>query len=332
MVKWRVCLVVAALLVPGSLLAQTTDAERRVARELGMQGIDAFERGAYPEAVDRLERAYGTLKVPTLGLWSARALARVGKLVEASERYEEVIRMPLEADAPPQFSEAKVSAVEELETLEPRLPSITIELTAPEGSAPAVTLDGATLKATMVGLPIPINPGTHEIEARVGERNAKASAELVEGESKTVALVLAGPNATPAAEVGQAPLASPNKSGAVTSPAILDRRAGSERRAASWLTIGVGGVGVVTGTITGAIVLGKKKDLDSDGCVDHGCPTRLDGDRESYNTLRHVSTAAFVVGGVGLAAGVGLLLSAPHERSAWRLLVSPGAAGVEGSF
>jgi hypothetical protein len=56
---------------------------------------------------------------------------------------------------------------------------------------------------------------------------------------------------------------------------------------------------------------------------------------DDYNSLRPISTAGFVVGGVGVAGGLTLLLTAP-KRPETEAHVSPwlglGSAGVSGRF
>jgi hypothetical protein len=107
----------------------------------------------------------------------------------------------------------------------------------------------------------------------------------------------------------------------------------SGQRTASWILIGVGGVGVVTGAITGAMVLSKKSTLDED-CRDARCPITVDDTRKSYNSLRTITTVAFIAGGVAGAAGMVLLLTAPSQEpqpqvSLW---LGPASAGVGGTF
>ncbi|HEY4160327.1 MAG TPA: hypothetical protein VGM29_19580, partial [Polyangiaceae bacterium] len=55
---------------------QADDVERSAARELGTAGVEAYQGGDFLTASDELERAYRVRRVPALGLWSARALAK----------------------------------------------------------------------------------------------------------------------------------------------------------------------------------------------------------------------------------------------------------------
>jgi hypothetical protein len=75
----------ALWLAAGSVRAQAVDdATRGAARTLGYDGVKAYNAGDYAVADQKLEKAYRVLKVPSLGLWSARTLVKLGRLVEAS--------------------------------------------------------------------------------------------------------------------------------------------------------------------------------------------------------------------------------------------------------
>src|SRR5690349_3336121 len=78
-----------------SLQAQSPsdDATRAVARELGVEGIQAYQANDVSTADQKLEKAYRLFAAPTLGLWSARSRAKLGRLVEAAERYRQVVQI-----------------------------------------------------------------------------------------------------------------------------------------------------------------------------------------------------------------------------------------------
>jgi hypothetical protein len=101
----------------------------------------------------------------------------------------------------------------------------------------------------------------------------------------------------------------------------------------------IGGAGLVTWGIAGGIALGKKSTLDGpDGCTSSSCPASAASDRSSFEAARTASTAGFVIGLVGVGAGVVLLATAPRAQpQATRgLSIAPwiGAAsgGIAGRF
>jgi len=335
MKRWLGLAAIALGLLPANAWGQFSDAERTVARDLGNEGIDLYEKGRYPDALQRLERAYAVLKAPTLALWLARALEKNGKLVEAAERYREVIRAPLESDAPQVFVDAQASARTELAQLEARIPTVTVVLEGAPASEVEVSIDGSPVKSALVGLPFPLNPGTHAIEGSHGGIDASDSVTLAEGEKKSVALRFGGApsdSATPAAGESSPALAGSEPAGPAADQGVAD---GSLQRTLGWVGLGVGGAGLVFGGVTGLMVLSKKSDLDDGDCLDGACGPSERSQVESYNSMRTLSTVGFVVGGVGLAAGATLLLTAPTNESA-KAYVSPwvgiASAGVAGRF
>ena len=97
------------------------------------------------------------------------------------------------------------------------------------------------------------------------------------------------------------------------------------------------GVGVVVGAVTGGMAFGERAKV-LDNCVDTVCNAEGKDAADKTQTLGNVSTAGFVVGGVAIATGVVLLLTAPSDeqepeaRSGWRLLAGGSAGDHAGGF
>src|SRR5882724_7468657 len=112
------------LLASASARADGADMTRAAARALGNQGVQAYAAHDYAGALDKLDRAYHSLPVPSLGLWSARALAQTGKLVAASERYLEVARLEVKGGDLAIQQQAKADAASDRAALMPRIPNL----------------------------------------------------------------------------------------------------------------------------------------------------------------------------------------------------------------
>ena len=97
----------------------------------------------------------------------------------------------------------------------------------------------------------------------------------------------------------------------------------------------VAGAGLIVGSITGGLSLGKKSDLEEE-CPDRVCQPQQEDDLDNAKLIGHASTASFVVAGVGAALGVvGLLLPTEEEGEAASLtrpVVGVGYLGLEGRF
>jgi hypothetical protein len=321
--------------------AQTDDATRASARELGYAGIKDFEAGNYAGASDKLEKAYRLLTVPSLGLWSARALVKRGLLVEGSERYREVTRLKPEGGDVAVQQAAQAEAANELEALTPRIPWITIEVEGAPPESVSLKIDGVALPPQQAGAPRPVNPGQRKIQGVSGDERIEQSATFAEGERKSVVLKFA-PRPDGAAVPTPAQPAQPDGALAIPPPdagappaAASTSSGGGGGRVLGFVALGAGGVGLLVSGITGLVAVGKKGEIDdSDSCDGLRCNPEETSLVNSYNSMRTASTASFFVG-LGLA-GLGTILilssSSSGEKPSVGLALGPGSAQVRGSF
>jgi hypothetical protein len=342
---------VSGLLIVGSTLlaaapavAQSRDeASRAEARKIGYAGVEAYQAGEFATARERLDTAYQLLQVPSLGLWSARALAKLGKLVEAEARYLEVIRLPTSVGDEAIQQQARQDAGNERAALARRIPSVVVRIDgAPTGEV-AVTIDDAALVGSAVGENHLVNPGRHQVEGIRGATRARAEISVAEGEQKEVVLRFApGPAGASASAVPEA--AVDVRPGAVSG-------GDGTMRTVGWVALGAGAAGIVAGAVAALIVRSKKNHLDEVGCGGSGqtCPLSEDGNVDSYNSLRPVPAISLVAGALLAGAGAYLLLrtQAPSDtaggatasagrRRSWlanmRLAIVPGGTIVSGEF
>jgi hypothetical protein len=320
------------------------DATRAAARSLGTTGVSAYQAGDYETAHDKLEKAYQVLKAPSLGLWSARALAKVGKLVEAGERYTEVTRLSISGGDVVVQKQAQADAQSELDALVPQIPTIVLQIEGADASAVTLTLDGQPLSSVLVGENRPVNPGPHHVEGTLGSARVTQDVTVAVGQRAPVLLHFepraAGSGPTPGAS--SAPAANQPQSGAspptptsATSAgaAALTTRPRSPLNTVGWVTVGVGGAAVAVGAITGALAAGKEADIKSNrACSNLHClPSETDA-VNSYNSLRTLSSIGFIAGGVLAATGVVLLLTSRNDSPGLALEVSPNATILRGAF
>lgn len=181
---------VVPALAPAAAHAQAIDSTTRsTARQLGTEGVQAYEAGRYDEASDKLERAYQLLKAPSLALWSGRALERRGNLVEASERYLEATRLPIEGtDDKSVQQKAQADAQAAHDELQPRIPRLLIEVHGATSSDVKLTIGGATVPSAVIGTPIPVDPKRIEVEAEHEGHTVRADVSVGEGSSAKVVI------------------------------------------------------------------------------------------------------------------------------------------------
>ncbi|HVY30352.1 MAG TPA: hypothetical protein VHB79_27530 [Polyangiaceae bacterium] len=312
------------LLLSTQGLAQPADTSTRTeARTLGLSGVDAYQAGRYDAASEKLEKAYSLINVPSIGLWSARALAKRGLLVEAANRYFEVASLQVpEGDAAVQ-RQAQVDAQAELDQLRLQIPRLVIQVTGVEASEIALSIDGQPVPTTALGKPRLVNPGSHRVEARAAATQRSATVELLPGKETPITLDFAA--AAPSA-------ASPAASSAPAPAASNDSSAGSTQRTLGFVALGAGAVGLALGGVTGGLALGKRSSLESSGCTDTHCPPEKREEVNQLDTLRLVSSIGFIAGGALAAGGITLLLSAPSSPHRVSAVLAGDGIAVRGRF
>lgn len=298
-----------ALLAPATALAAPPSAEdREAARKLADEGAELFDAGRYDEAVKLFRKADEKVHAPTFGLAIAQAYAKGGKLIEARAHYQKVVNEKLPPSPPPSFVEAQAAARRELDELSRRIPTLQIVLSGAGAGGAKVAIDGAPVAS--IDQPLERNPGDHRIDVTPGS-GKPISRELTLREGATERIEIALPGAAPGSEK-----ASSGSKGSILPAAI---------------SLGIGAVGIGVGAVTGAMALGRAGDI-KDACSGNVCPKSLEGEASSAGTLADISTVSFIAGGVGVAAGVVLLILRPGGSSEDASAAAPARPFVNVSF
>lgn len=306
-------------------LAEPSAADRATARALAGEGYQALQSKDYATAVDRFSRADAMVHAPTLMIDWARALVGLGKLVEAQERYEQILREGVDAKAPKSWQRALSDAGSELAEIKPRLAWVTISVT---GCADArVTIDGVPVPPAAIGVRRAVNPGSRNIRVQAPRCLAqKRVVALHEGAEEALAFNLEqDPDAAIAAPVQDLPLAPP--------PPRVERD-----RTGMYVAFGVSGAGLLLGAVTGGLALNQRSQLSS-VCLSSGaCKSDQEDNIRAYHTWGALSGAGFAVGVA--SAGVGVTLwflnrnAAAENRQGVALhpYLGVGSIGAVGSF
>ena len=322
---WMLPLFAQLTLVAPAARANDDAGTRAAARAMAEDALAHYDKGDYAGALDLFDRADALVHAPTLGLMAARCLHKLGRLVEASERYVAVAAIELDKKAPAAQAKAQVTAQQERAALLPKLPSLVVEV---EGAAPSdvrVTLDDRPLPAEILGRKRPTDPGAHRLEATRGAEVVTREITLAVGQSATITLKLTGATTKALATTEE------------TAPGAGGRDA--TLRLAGFAAVGVGGAGLLVGAITGGVALSTRSSLDAAGCSGGHCPASQQSAVDRYNTLRMVSGPGLIVGGLLAAGGVTLVVVSGRASDAgktsgagWGPFVGPGSAGVAGVF
>jgi tetratricopeptide (TPR) repeat protein len=301
----------------GGALTAPTQKQRVQARKLAGEAMDLFAAGDYATALEKFQGADAIADAPTLKLRIARCLDKLDRLAEASEVYRQVIAYELTPTSKAVYREARKKAVPELAALRAQVPSVLVTVAGPNAGQASVSMGDEPVADDFLGSKQPLDPGYYVFTATLNDRQVTKDVDLQRGQHARVQLMLPAPNVTPQS-TQVAPAADGN----------------SGMWIGGWVAIGIGGVGLVMGAVTGGMVLADESDLES-RCPNRECPPDVHDDAESFDTKRTLSTVGFIIGGLGAAVGTTLLLLASGSDSgeqAIQPIIGPGGAGVRVRF
>jgi hypothetical protein len=318
-----VCLAVIGLTAPPAL-AQA-DADRATARSLGGDGQQALENKDYRTAEDRFRRADNLVHAPTLMLGLARALAGQGKYVESQETYHRIVREGIAPGAPEAFKRALADAKKEVDTVASKIGGVTITVHAPGGAEQPnakVVLDGSPVNTASLGVRRSVDPGSHVLQVSAdGMKPAEVRFDVPPGGAVDEPVTLEvdrsapsplAPASVPATAPSEQTSVSPGAEPPSSAPSTSSR--GGSGTVLPWVAFGIGGAGLAAGAVTGFLAMQKHSDL-ANKCDRAACQLAQQGDLDSYHTIATISTAGFIVGGVGVVAGVVLMLTRPKPET-----------------
>lgn len=201
------------------------------ARELFQEGMRLVDAGQWAPAREQFERAIALRRSPAIAFNLATACVHLGRLVEASELFEEVLR---DEHAAP---EARTASARQLELLGPRLGHLVVHLVG-DAAGVTVRLDGRELPSGGLDVSAPADPGLHAADAqRGGTSIARSAVDVPVGGTAELTLDLVAPAAAPP-PTETAPL----DLGVHASGAMVHTRADGN----TWMWVGIGvGVGVL---------------------------------------------------------------------------------------
>ncbi len=338
----RLLAVLVAWLVFGAsreLRAEPSESDRQQARALAAEGYDALQHKDYAVAEERFRKADKLVHAPTLVVDWARALTGLGRLVEAYERYELVLREGVSDSAPASWQRALQEAERELQALKPRLAWLTVNVEGPEH--PTVFLDGRRVPSAAVGVPRAVNPGRRTVSAWARGYSSKQQVFMVrEGQHLLLSLKLE-----------PIPVGAPEEPEPVIKEVVDElpppqyvQGGSGARRTLGYVAITIGGVGLVVGGVSGVLALREGSSLSS-RCPGGTCTplnrhqkSELESDLDRYKLFQTASTIGIAVGAAGVLTGGYLLLFGNEPRRvgqrAPRLIpiVGLGSVAVSGSF
>jgi hypothetical protein len=180
-------LLLASLAAPARA-KEPTPSELQAARDLFAQAEKDEEAQNWEAALEKLRRAASVKMTPGLRFHIATCELKLGQLAAALSDFAAAEQL-----ARAQGNKDVLAATEEpLRDLRARVPQLTVRV--PDVTGAEVLLDGNRIAPGLHGVPMPVDPGSHRIEARAPGRAAFAkTVQLEERQSAIVEVELAQP-------------------------------------------------------------------------------------------------------------------------------------------
>lgn len=299
------------------------DKKRASARQLATDASSDYRMGRFQDAYDSFNRAFRLVGVPALGVWSARSLRQMNRLVEASERYREVLKLGAPVDSEESHETALRDAQAELDELVPLIPNLKITLSNANVEDVAVTMDGEAVDSALVGAKQRINPGKHEIVATRGTEIVKQEVELALRANEEVVLEF-----KPGYKKFAAPLERKGD-------AAVIQQGFTTRETIGIVAMSGAGALLITGVVTTILGLGQQEELRKN-CPNSECLPEFHSDVNKFDSMKVVSAATLV--GAGILGGIGAVLyfggseKANADQGEMALYVDGPNVGMKGSF
>lgn len=307
---------IAAMTAAGGALADVSATDRVLARSLYEQGRELMTAGNYKEACpkfaesQRLDPAGGTL------LNLAACHEKEGRTASAWSEFNDALAQARRDDR----SDRQQVAQERINALTPILSRITIKLAAgAEVEGLVIKLDNVAVGRAVLGAAIPIDPGSHQIEASAPGKKPWSTKVDIGAQKDNKAVEIPPLEAGPAAPAGAVPTAPPTGSVApppdATSAPPDTQDSGSSKRMAGYIVGGAGVVALGIGSYFGLRAFSKWDDSKSH-CPNGACDAEAVSLKDDANSAAWVSNIGLGLGLAGVGVGAYLILTSGSSKEA----------------
>jgi hypothetical protein len=217
-----------------------------VARRLFDEGRSAEDSGRWREAADKFRRATAIKDTPGIRYHLARCEEEQGAFVEALVEYDRAREL---IDSGIRAADVEKLLGDARERVRAKVALLTLRTTDGVQNV-SVELDGKALSASVLGVPMPINPGKHRVHAlAVGRTAFETELELGMGEVKQLPIELPIATTVPSTPAA-APTPMPAQAAALDhSPANPSSRPVKVRNVVVVTEAALGALGLVTGIV-----------------------------------------------------------------------------------
>jgi hypothetical protein len=296
--RFVVLLFAVQLALPSASARAQGASDKAAAEALFQQGRKLFDAGQYPAACakfaesQRLDPAPGTL------LNLGGCYEKNGQTASAWATFTQAISASHQRGRADWEDLARTRA----SALEPKLSRLTIAVAVPAIDGLHVKRDGVDVGSAEWGTPIPVDPGSHVVDAEAPHRAPFHQSVSVPATGGNVTLSV--PDLDPQAGDGG------DKTGDHSGGS------GSSQRVVGLAVAGVGVAGIAIGSAFGLVAMNKENDALHNHCTqDKYCDSQGVQLGQDAHSAATASTIAFAVGGVALAGGLAIYFLAPQSKT-----------------
>jgi hypothetical protein len=322
----------------------SSGSEKVTAEALFEEGRKLVGEGKYADACPKFAASQKLDPSPGTLLNLASCWEKLGHTATAWAAYREAASA---ADAAGR-KDYLAAAQRHADALSPKLARLTVNVEQPIDGL-EIMRDGAVVDHAEWGVPIPIDAGSHTIEARAPGHRAWASAVSVTQDGAQASLTIpplepAPPQGGPAALTPSPPAPPATSVAPAREPGPPEGGGGSSggtQRAVALVVAGLGVAGVAVGTVF--VLSAKSRYNDSLNHCEAANPDLCDPQgitqRNDARSAGNIATAALGVGAAALIGGGILWLTAPSGASGhggggarWAVAATLSGAVVKGAW
>jgi hypothetical protein len=303
---WFRCTALNVLLVAGTVAIVPRSAsaqdkkELSKARALFQRAIELEQAGNYTQALEQFRDVGQVRMTPQVRFHIASCEEKLGRLVTALGGYELAL---VDAETVGEDFKNEVDAA--VTRLRASIPKLVIQRGA-GAEAAEIQLDGVALGASSVGVPVPLDPGPHSI-------NAKAPGSLPFAQTVTIA-----ENEQKSVDVELTPEPQPATAGAMASSTqTVDLNPKPHPRLVPYVIGGVGVASLIGSGVLFALRQSALSDLENKcGPERKSCPSSARGEVDNLKLYNTAAQVALGVGVVGVGTAVTLILLQKKQNAA----------------
>ena len=325
----------AVMLAALTSTAQAADADTALAESLFREGKRLQALGKYAEACPKFAESQKV--APGLGtlLNLASCHAQEGKTASAWAEFNDAIAQAKRLGD----TQRQALAEKNLQALEPRLTYLRLETADPTNAAElSIQFDESPLSAASLGVPIPVNPGEHQITASAPAKQPWSERFVAPKDPGTLTFTIPAlrPLSAAPAPVPQAAAPAPYPLAPAPAPIAQPTPAPAPPRSTSrpLRTAGfvIGGIGLGSLAFGGLFYItassendrAKKLCTEGDGtrCANLADKEEHDKHLSTAKTARTLSYVGLGFGAAAVTAGIVMIVAAP-ARSREQAVITP---------